>query len=68
MIPGTNILIEPSNKEALASLLAGKCNTIYAGTNEVAEAVEEMTSQGESVVIGTEQVSPCIHLEHHMKI
>jgi len=57
MIPGTNILIEPSNKEALASLLAGKCNTIYAGTNEVAEAVKEMTSQGESVVIGTEQVS-----------
>ena len=52
MIQSSNILIKPTNKEALSALLAGDCNTIFAGTNEVAEAVKEMTSQGESVVMG----------------
>jgi general L-amino acid transport system substrate-binding protein len=55
MIPSSNILIQPTNEEALSALLAGDCNTIYAGTNEVAEAVKEMTSQGESIVIGDVQ-------------
>ncbi len=55
MIPSSNILIQPTNEEALSALLAGDCNTIYAGTNEVAEAVKEMTSQGKSVVIGDVQ-------------
>jgi ABC-type amino acid transport substrate-binding protein len=55
MIPSSNILIQPTNEEALSALLAGDCNTIYAGTNEVAEAVKEMTRQGESVVIGDVQ-------------
>ena len=55
MIPSSNILIQPTNEEALSALLAGDCNTIYAGTNEVAEAVKEVTSQGESVVIGDVQ-------------
>ena len=41
MIPSSNILIQPTNEEALSALLAGDCNTIYAGTNEVAEAVKE---------------------------
>lgn len=55
MIPTSNILIQPTNEEALSALLAGDCNTIYAGTNEVAEAVKEMTSQGKSIVIGDVQ-------------
>lgn len=55
MIPSDNILIQPTNEEAFAALRAGDCNAIYAMTNELGGAVRDMTSQGESVVIGTKQ-------------